>query len=157
MALLELIRPVALAHQVVRCGAPWGKVLRGRMNAETARIGQAASAVGFAIHPTRNGALAKATHAISLVLPDQRPLVLRDKDKRVVWRLESAGIAKTKPLPRTQQVTARHPEIPPFDADIKLMLVITRRFSGKGDLPLRPAFQIAKERIANRRGIKARG
>src|SRR3546814_7877013 len=105
------------------------------------------------IHPTRKGALAKATHAISLILPDQRPLFLRDKDKRVVWRLESAGIAKTKPLPRTQQVTARHPEIPPFDADIKLMLVITRRFSGKGDLPLRPAFQIAKERIANRRGI----
>src|SRR3546814_846255 len=113
-------------HQVFICIAAMGNVLQGLLNAETARIGQAASAVGFAIHPTRKGALAKATHAISLILPDQRPLFLRDKDKRVVWRLESAGIAKTKPLPRTQQVTARHPEIPPFDADIKLMLVITR-------------------------------
>src|SRR3546814_9200829 len=108
-------------HQVFICIAAMGNVLQGLLNAETARIGQAASAVGFAIHPTRKGALAKATHAISLILPDQRPLFLRDKDKRVVWRLESAGIAKTKPLPRTQQVTARHPEIPPFEADIKLI------------------------------------
>src|SRR3546814_7080866 len=98
-------------HQVFICIAAMGNVLQGLLNAETARIGLAASAVGFAIHPTRKGALAKATHAISLILPDQRPLFLRDKDKRVVWRLESAGIAKTKPLPRTQQVTARHPEI----------------------------------------------
>src|SRR3546814_9495825 len=101
---------------------------------------------------TRTGTLFPYT---TLFRAGQRPLFLRDKDKRVVWRLESAGIAKTKPLPRTQQVTARHPEIPPFDADIKLMLVITRRFSGKGDLPLRPAFQIAKDRIANRRGIRS--
>src|SRR3546814_20678061 len=86
-----------------------------------------------------------------------RPPFLLDKDKLVCWRRESSGIAKTKPLPRTQKVTARHPENPPCYADIKLMLVITRRFSRKGDLPLRPAFQIAKEKIANRRGIKARG
>src|SRR3546814_21130425 len=133
-----------------------GNVLQGLLNAETARIGQAASAVGFAIHPTRKGALAKATHAIGLILPDQRPLFLRDKDKRVVWRLESAGIAKTKPLPRTHQVTARHPEIPPFDADTKLMLVITRRFPGKADLPLRPAFRLAREKIG-RAASRARG
>src|SRR3546814_3613620 len=65
---------------------------------------------------TRTGTLFPYT---TLFRAGQRPLFLRDKDKRVVWRLESAGIAKTKPLPRTQQVTARHPEIPPFDDDIK--------------------------------------
>src|SRR3546814_14211433 len=133
-------------HQVFICIAAMGNVLQGLLNAETARIGQAASAVGFAIHPTRKGALAKATHAISLILPDQRPLFLRDKDKRVVWRLASAGIAKTTPLPRTQQVTARLPEIPPFDADLKLRLVIPRRFSRKGDLTLRPASQTATKK-----------
>src|SRR3546814_19587057 len=70
-------------HQVFICIAAMGNVLQGLLNAETARIGQAASAVGFAIHPTRKGALAKATNAISLILPDQRPLFLRDKDKQI--------------------------------------------------------------------------
>src|SRR3546814_13719351 len=106
-------------HQVFICIAAMGNVLQGLLNAETARIGQAASAVGFAIHPTGKGALAKATPAISLILPDQRPLFLRDTDKRVVWRLESAGIAKTKPLPRTKQVTASHPKTPPFARDLQ--------------------------------------
>src|SRR3546814_10310589 len=116
-------------HQVFICIAAMGNVLQGLLNAETARIGPAASAVGFAIHPTRKGALAKATHAISLILPDQRPLFFRDKDKRVVWRLERAGIAKYKPLLRTQQATACNSEIQPFDADIKMFMVLTRRFS----------------------------
>src|SRR3546814_17391688 len=95
-------------HQVFICIAAMGNVMQGLLNAETARIGQAASAVGFAIHPTRKGALAKATHAISLILPAQRPRFIRDKDKRVGWRRESAGIAKTKPPPRKKPATPRH-------------------------------------------------
>src|SRR3546814_15563425 len=84
--LLELIRPMAGEHQVFICIAAMGNVLQGLLNAETARIGQAASAVGFAIHPTRKGALAKATHAISLILPDQRPLFLRRSEERSVGK-----------------------------------------------------------------------
>ena len=95
--LLEAVGRVTGKGEVFVRVAAMRDVLQRFLDAEAAWIGQAASGVGFAIHPAGKGALAEATPAIGLILADFRFFFFGHEHQRIVWRFQGGGEASAKP------------------------------------------------------------
>src|SRR5262249_3809160 len=109
------------------------------------------------VGPGRKGALAKATHAFSLVDADLLFFLRRDEDQRIVRRLHRVGETARIPFAGVGQITLGHPEILlGANPDIELEMVIADRFLGEGDLALTAGFEIAQEWVAYGGRIEAR-
>ena len=107
-------------HQVFVNRRAVRDVLQCLLDAKTARIGEAASAVIVMVFPRRETAMRQAAHAILLILADNLTRRRRHKDQGAVRRLERNGKSAREPLARLHQVGRCYPEILAFHPDIKL-------------------------------------
>jgi hypothetical protein len=146
---------VAGEHELVVDLVGVADLLQRLLDAEAARIGEAAGRILLIVRPGGEAALAEATHAIGLILADDLHLLGRHEHQRVVRRLERVDVAEAIPFAGTQQIVARHPEALALDADVELELVIACRLARKGDLALGARFEIAQEGIAHGARIEA--
>ena len=150
----EAVGTVAGEHEVVVDVAAVGDVLQRLLDAEAARVGQAAGGVGFAIHPAGEGALAEAAHAIGLVLQDLAGIVGLHEDQRIVRGAHGLREALRFPLQGLRQLVRLQVDQTFARTDAVRFGQIARGFGGIGDLPFRPRAEFFHERVVHGAGVE---
>src|SRR6185369_14756945 len=108
---LEAECGMASEHQVLLDRAAVRDFLERLLDAEAARVGEAAGRILLIVGPGREAALAKASHAFGLVDADLLLFLRRHEDQRVVGRFHGIGEAARMPFAGVDEVAPGDPII----------------------------------------------
>src|SRR5690606_1854172 len=104
-----------------------GDVLQRLLDAEAARIGEAAGGVDIVVLPRREPAVRQTAHAGSLVLADRGALLRAYEDHGVVRGLQRFGVSFCHPGAGAVAVARGDPEVLALHAHVELHGVLARR------------------------------
>ncbi len=147
---------MAREHQILVGVAAMCDVLQRFLDAEAARVGEAAGRVGLGVLPRRKSAMRQAAHAVGLILADDVARGRGFEDERRIGCLERLGIALFEPAARLSIGSFRDPVIAALHDEIELVDMLTAFDLRKIDLALGARFEAAQEGIAHRRRVEAR-